>query len=333
MVLKKFNHQLLAALSICLISLLSIPAFADEPLWSPVDTPEEAAEGADVGAFTIPLKFRLDTYDTEVRFTEFRFAPGIAEASAIIDDNRVTVQKRKQKEEKTAVWFDKFTDTSVGFYGTKENVTGFSWENDGHYELTFSGVPVPENDAKKAAENMTKDNQEIASEITGYAEQGDIQAKVFAAYRYASGNGVERDFDKAISLLEEAADAGNATAQRVLGYAYTNGTLVNYDFNKAFELTSASAAQGNIGAECNLGELYEKGYGVEKDEAEAMKWYQKAADSGNRVAMYRIAKMYEKGVGVEKNTAEAEKWFKAAIERGMELAEKELGYMQEREDG
>ena len=69
-------------------------------------------------------------------------------------------------------------------------------------------------------------------------------------------------------------------AQSNLGSCYYNGEGVDRDYTKAVEWYTKSAEQEYASAQYSLGRCYENGNGVEKDLEEAKKWYQKAADQG-----------------------------------------------------
>ena len=50
---------------------------------------------------------------------------------------------------------------------------------------------------------------------------------------YEEGDGVEKDFEKAVKLYRLAADQGHTMAQGNLGWMYTNGNGVEEDLDEA----------------------------------------------------------------------------------------------------
>lgn len=68
------------------------------------------------------------------------------------------------------------------------------------------------------------------------AEQGHLQAQVYLALCYFTGEGVKPDLAKAFSIWTAAADFGNRDAMRYLGILYANGTGVKKDTKRAMEL-------------------------------------------------------------------------------------------------
>ena len=70
---------------------------------------------------------------------------------------------------------------------------------------------------------------------------------------------------------------GDASAQYLLGFMYVNGDGVRKDYKKAVKWFTNAADQGHARAQNNLGYRYSKGLGVEKDYKKAVKWFTKAA--------------------------------------------------------
>ncbi|MGE4220663.1 MAG: tetratricopeptide repeat protein, partial [Alphaproteobacteria bacterium] len=86
-------------------------------------------------------------------------------------------------------------------------------------------------------------------------------------------------------FLEKHPNAEQAPeATNYLGYMYANGEGVPKDYDKALALFRKAAAGKNAEAMLNLGYHYQHGLGVPKDPNEAAAWYRKAADAGNRPA-------------------------------------------------
>ena len=53
-------------------------------------------------------------------------------------------------------------------------------------------------------------------QLSELAEQGDVMAQKFLAYRYDIGQGVKKDYERAIYWFEKAAEQGNRIAQKNL---------------------------------------------------------------------------------------------------------------------
>lgn len=65
------------------------------------------------------------------------------------------------------------------------------------------------------------------------------------ASMYSEGEGVEKDEEKALCMMQKAAEKGECRAQLVMASYYANGTYVQKDFNKAKELAAKSWEQGH----------------------------------------------------------------------------------------
>jgi hypothetical protein len=65
--------------------------------------------------------------------------------------------------------------------------------------------------------------------------------------------------------LRRAAERGHAESQMWLGYAYQVGQGVQRDYAKAMKWYRLAAAQGHAASQCNLGVMYQNGEGVQQD--------------------------------------------------------------------
>ena len=79
----------------------------------------------------------------------------------------------------------------------------------------------------------------------------------------------QKRMDEAVSRYEKAAAQNSSDAQSSLGTIYYNGEGVTKDYAKAMEWYRKAADQGNMYGEFNIGLLYEFGYGVTKNLDEA----------------------------------------------------------------
>lgn len=137
-----------------------------------------------------------------------------------------------------------------------------------------------------------------------------------------------------LAQIQRSAEQGDAHAQYELGIRYIDGNGVPKDYAKAVNWLQKGAAQGDKDAQNRLGFLYGAGLGVPLNHAEAMKWFRKAAEQGQEFALYNIGWMYAEGLGVAQNHVEAAKWMRKAAELGHEESGKwlvEHGYSDKKE--
>lgn len=92
-----------------------------------------------------------------------------------------------------------------------------------------------------------------------------LNYQVELAIRYLSGDGVELDVEKGVSLIRDAADKGNRFGELWMGLCYKEGYGVETDYDEAFRWFMSSAQKGNVGAMGMLGEAYKYGQGTEVD--------------------------------------------------------------------
>ena len=77
-------------------------------------------------------------------------------------------------------------------------------------------------------------------------------------------------------------------AQYNLGAMYATGEGVNQDYNEAVEWFRKAAAHGHAAAQYNLGVMYDDGTGVVQDRKEAAQWYQLAAVQDHADAQHNL---------------------------------------------
>ena len=123
----------------------------------------------------------------------------------------------------------------------------------------------------------------------------------------------------------ESAQNHDAKAQFELGRRYTQGDGVSRDYAKAVEYLNQSAAQGYAPAQTGLGSCYAHGLGVKQDYVTALEWYRKAAAQGNPLAQYSMGYAFAYGKGMPTNIEEAIKWWEKAGEQGQKYAQNALG--------
>ena len=116
------------------------------------------------------------------------------------------------------------------------------------------------------------------------------QAMYELGVRFAGGNGVEQDYEKAKNLYEKAKRSNNQSAVNALGMMYVNGDGVDVDYEQALFLFNASTAAGSDIGMYNLAFMYENGYGTDVDLSTAEMYYKMSADMGNASAQ----KAYER---------------------------------------
>ena len=156
----------------------------------------------------------------------------------------------------------------------------------------------------------------LVNKLKEAAESGDVEAQFNLAMSYSFGDGVEQNFEKALSLFLKSANQGDARAQYYLGVMYSNGHGTSTDLDQAFKWFSKSAIQGDADAQCELGMMYLQGRGVEKNEKEAFENFLKSAEQGQADAQNNLAVSYEAGEGVEKDVSQAAIWYRKAAEQG-----------------
>ena len=134
------------------------------------------------------------------------------------------------------------------------------------------------------------------------AKEGHDDAICKIGLIYANGEGVQKNFKKAVTWFTQAASKNHPDAQNELGKSYEAGKGVLKDFKSAIEWYTKAAEQDHDGAQYNLGLMFSKGRGTSKDFTEAAKWYRKSAEQGNIDAQYILFMQAKKlNVGTEES--------------------------------
>lgn len=178
-------------------------------------------------------------------------------------------------------------------------------------KLCFLFYHVDESDRDYILNIKESDFELLSSEIVdllSLAKTGKSSSQTQLAYRYYDGNGIKKDFKKAVYWFIKAAEQGDDAAQVRLGTCYVEGIGVERNYEQGLYWIKKAVDHDNAHAKYALGFCYSTGWGVEKDSVLAVKWYKKAAEQGFALAQNRLAWCYILGHGVAKDYDEALKW-------------------------
>ncbi|MFI3255707.1 MAG: MobP3 family relaxase [Eubacteriales bacterium] len=130
--------------------------------------------------------------------------------------------------------------------------------------------------------------------------------------------------EEAFSLfVEREEDEPWQYTQYRIGKMYATGTGVEQDYEKAVEfLTKAYEAdpeKPHVYSAYTLAGLYKRGLGVEADEVKAFQFYKEAAEGDFPFADFEVAKSYETGSGTDIDLDKAQENYKKALEGFIEL--------------
>jgi TPR repeat protein len=166
----------------------------------------------------------------------------------------------------------------------------------------------------------------IASNNNSNGNGDDGVALANEGNKYYYGDGVPKDYSRAMQLFQQSADKGCAPAMNQLACMYRDGNGTAQDYQMALKLFLQAAAIGDHVSECNAADLYQNGLGVPVDYNQAMILYRKSADGGYADAMNRIGVMYFKGQGVQKDPQQEFYWFQKAANGGDSDGMLDLGW-------
>ncbi len=136
-----------------------------------------------------------------------------------------------------------------GYSRARITLESDKWMN---YTMVNNSLGVAEGDA--AAPSSGTLTREQIDEYTAKAHEGDVDSQYNLGIIYYHGEGVPRDFEKALAWFRKAAEQDDPDAQYNLGFMYGRGEGVGKDQRQSFEWFRKAAEQGHAGA----GEILEK---------------------------------------------------------------------------
>lgn len=143
------------------------------------------------------------------------------------------------------------------------------------------------------------------------------------ALLYATGKGVEKDFEKAIEFANLLQDKDSLLFNATLGHIYR----LNKKTDIAIKYYKIGAELGDPKSESCYGASLCKGIGCERDIKTGIKFLQSAAKKGEKAANYLMALFYEYGCDegcIEQSNTQAVKSYKIAANKGEKKAQLKL---------
>mmetsp|Transcript_98390 Transcript_98390/g.195075 ORF Transcript_98390/g.195075 Transcript_98390/m.195075 type:complete len:532 (+) Transcript_98390:76-1671(+) len=137
-----------------------------------------------------------------------------------------------------------------------------------------------------------------------------------AGWTYLLGNGVEQDFDHALTLFKQAWEQHDIAACGLIGWMYLQGLGVERDVEKALHHLT-QARMGGDAASCGvLAGMYLDGDGVERNLDETLRLFHDARTGGLRAASRMLGVLYLDGIGVPQDLQMACQYLSEASQLG-----------------
>ncbi|KAL0231449.1 hypothetical protein GEMRC1_010853 [Eukaryota sp. GEM-RC1] len=143
---------------------------------------------------------------------------------------------------------------------------------------------------------------------------------------YFNGISVIQNYEKALSLFQEAEKLNHLEAIFKIGSCYFLGLGVTKNFEKASQYFKKSAELGHVFGMINFGCCLCTGQGVEENKQEAFRWFKNAADLDSSEGICWLSACYDFGYGVKQDCNESLKWLTVAAKLGNAQALNDLGY-------
>ena len=154
---------------------------------------------------------------------------------------------------------------------------------------------------------------------------GNSESRFLFAMIYLNGMGVEKDVQRAISVLRGLSESRYFPASNALGFVLQNDDGFR-DLSKAYHYFMTAAQGGYAEAQFNLAITYMRGLGVQKNMEQAVYWLKKSAKQDYPDALYDLGRLYLIGEGVGKDFSYALELLEKAAGNGQSGAQYYLGY-------
>ena len=161
---------------------------------------------------------------------------------------------------------------------------------------------------------LAADDEPALPRLQELSTQGDAKAQYQLAQHYRKGDGVQKDFNRAMQLIVKSAQQGYAPAQYQMGIVYLIGKEVKKDLTQAVKWLDKAARQDDPSAQYVLGTVYIQQMRDTHLE-DGVKLIQKAAPKDPR-ALSTLGVLTLNGIGVEKDPPAAFEMFKSAAKAG-----------------
>ena len=160
------------------------------------------------------------------------------------------------------------------------------------------------------------------------AQSGDVNAQYELAKAYYFAEGLEWNYDEALTWFKRAAAQGNADAMYQVGYMYDLGEGIEEDNLTAMKWYAQAAEKGQLRAQYSLGYLYLSDEdGVVTNLKKGVEWIARAADAGFDVAQTTLGRMYEAGLkGLPQDLGKARHYLQLAAQQGDATAMNALAF-------
>ena len=163
------------------------------------------------------------------------------------------------------------------------------------------------------------------------------RAQMLMGLAYLSGDGVKRQTDEGLRLLNMAAEQGYADAEYELAEILFQRATTH---TQAIALFEAAANHGQVRAQFRLGQLCKAGEvgrsgprtsTAHRDTVPHLKmacdWFCKAAEQGDVEALFEQGQMHAQGLGTKQDFESAAEYYQQAAEKGHAKAAFNLGFL------
>ena len=171
---------------------------------------------------------------------------------------------------------------------------------------------------------LLKDQGEFTRKAQLFSQAADAglnRARVFLGLMYAEGEGVGKDLDRAIALLEEAADLNPNEGALALGAILKFLGRSEEEHTRGKEILLPLAQAGDPRALLLLATSKSGRDMVANTDQASLENLYKAARANEPAAMRLLGQLYESGTGLKQNRDLAMKWLTRAAELGDPIAQ------------
>ncbi|MBR1735850.1 MAG: sel1 repeat family protein [Firmicutes bacterium] len=138
---------------------------------------------------------------------------------------------------------------------------------------------------------------------------------------------IKKDLIKSFDLFLEAAELGSIDAAYRVARMYYMGEGIGRDYKRAVKWYTIAADSGNIPACRELCDIYYHGRGAEVSYDKSYKYFKEAADRDDEYSLYMLSEFYLTDILSMKDVAKGKEILKSAAEKGLAAAQKKYAYV------
>ncbi|MBO6280077.1 MAG: sel1 repeat family protein [Bacilli bacterium] len=181
-----------------------------------------------------------------------------------------------------------------------------------YYELGFQKGDIPSGYNLSLIYIQSQEAYKALYYLSVGVENNHIPSIRLLSELYFKGEGVIKNLDISINLLEKAIELGDKKSYDKIAKIYFS----KQDYLSSFDYFLKGSEYNDLDAIYHVGLSYAKGLGVKQDFSLAFKYYERGANLFEPRCLYNLSLYYRNGIATNQNISLADKLEAQAYEKG-----------------